>query len=111
MSFEAQEEEESEHQHAEAMRSVVLGTTTQKQSKKNKKLAITYRYYFPANSNFCGTDELYNIYNYRDSSGNELPKSVLNKIILFQKKQKKDTIDVWWLSDDGGKYGTKILLL
>ena len=26
----------------------------------------------------------------------------MNKIILFQKKQKKDTIDVWWLSDDGG---------
>lgn len=28
----------------------------------------------------------------------------MNKIILFQKKQKKDTIDVWWLSDDGGTY-------
>lgn len=27
----------------------------------------------------------------------------MNKIILFQRKQKKDTIDVWWLSDDGGK--------
>jgi solute carrier family 12 sodium/potassium/chloride transporter 2 len=39
---------------------------------------------------------------YRDPEGNELPKSVMNKIILFQKKQKKDTIDVWWLSDDGG---------
>lgn len=26
----------------------------------------------------------------------------MNKIILFQKKQKKDTIDIWWLSDDGG---------
>lgn len=38
----------------------------------------------------------------RDPEGNELPKSVMNKIILFQKKQKKDTIDVWWLSDDGG---------
>ena len=38
----------------------------------------------------------------RDPKGNELPKSVMNKIILFQKKQKKDTIDVWWLSDDGG---------
>ena len=39
---------------------------------------------------------------YRDPEGNELPKSVMNKIILFQKKQKKDTIDIWWLSDDGG---------
>ncbi|EFX79453.1 hypothetical protein DAPPUDRAFT_319556 [Daphnia pulex] len=29
-------------------------------------------------------------------------KSVLNSIILFQRKQKKDTIDIWWLSDDGG---------
>lgn len=26
----------------------------------------------------------------------------MNKIIVFQKKQKKDTIDIWWLSDDGG---------
>ncbi|KAI9550263.1 hypothetical protein GHT06_005728 [Daphnia sinensis] len=38
----------------------------------------------------------------RDPEGNELPKSVMNKIIVFQKKQKKDTIDIWWLSDDGG---------
>ncbi len=35
----------------------------------------------------------------------------MNKIILFQKKQKKDTIDVWWLSDDGGKYGEQKSLL
>ncbi|XP_059352273.1 bumetanide-sensitive sodium-(potassium)-chloride cotransporter-like isoform X2 [Daphnia carinata] len=38
----------------------------------------------------------------RDVAGNPLPKSVLNSIVLFQRKQKKDTIDVWWLSDDGG---------
>jgi hypothetical protein len=39
---------------------------------------------------------------HRDPKGNELPKSLMNRVILFQKKQKKDTIDVWWLSDDGG---------
>ena len=38
----------------------------------------------------------------RDPAGNELPKSVMNRITLFQRKQKKDTIDVWWLYDDGG---------
>ncbi len=38
----------------------------------------------------------------RDPDGNELPKSLMNRVIFFQKKQKKDTIDVWWLSDDGG---------
>ncbi|XP_057374572.1 LOW QUALITY PROTEIN: bumetanide-sensitive sodium-(potassium)-chloride cotransporter-like [Daphnia carinata] len=38
----------------------------------------------------------------RDIVGNPLPKSVLNSITFFQRKQKKDTIDVWWLSDDGG---------
>lgn len=45
---------------------------------------------------------LFNFDFIRDPEGNELPKSVMNKIILFQKKQKKDTIDIWWLSDDGG---------
>ncbi|XP_057373614.1 bumetanide-sensitive sodium-(potassium)-chloride cotransporter-like isoform X1 [Daphnia carinata] len=64
----------------EGRRAVVLGVTKNKQSKKKKKQAITFR----------------------DPEGNELPKSVMNKIILFQKKQNKDTIDVWWLSDDGG---------
>ncbi|KAI9556389.1 hypothetical protein GHT06_018963 [Daphnia sinensis] len=38
----------------------------------------------------------------RDTAGNPLPKSVLNSITIFQRKQKKDTVDVWWLSDDGG---------
>ena len=38
----------------------------------------------------------------RDPAGNELPKSILNKVIMFQKKQRKDYVDVWWLSDDGG---------
>ncbi|XP_046450812.1 solute carrier family 12 member 3-like isoform X3 [Daphnia pulex] len=39
---------------------------------------------------------------FRDTAGKPLPKSVLNNIIIFQRKQKKNTIDVWWLSDDGG---------
>jgi len=43
----------------------------------------------------------------RDPAGNELPKSILNRVIMFQKKQKKDYVDVWWLSDDGGKVVTK----
>jgi len=33
----------------------------------------------------------------------ELPKHVLNNLTRFQRKQKKGTIDVWWLYDDGGK--------
>ncbi|XP_046450809.1 solute carrier family 12 member 3-like [Daphnia pulex] len=77
----AEEAEEQEMSyHNERRRTVVLGVTKNKKSKLSKKLAITFR----------------------DPEGNELPKSVMNKIILFQKKQKKDTIDVWWLSDDGG---------
>ncbi|XP_046651512.1 solute carrier family 12 member 3-like isoform X1 [Daphnia pulicaria] len=71
--------EDSSFDPSERRRTVVLGTRNKK-SKKSKKLAITFR----------------------DPEGNELPKSVMNKIILFQKKQKKDTIDIWWLSDDGG---------
>ena len=43
----------------------------------------------------------------RDPEGNELPKSAMNRVTFFQKKQKKDTIDVWWLSDDGGIFKQK----
>lgn len=76
-----EETEESESPNDnEGRRTVVLGVTKSKKSKRSKKLAITYR----------------------DPEGNQLPKSVMNKIIVFQKKQKKDTIDIWWLSDDGG---------
>ncbi|XP_021936580.1 solute carrier family 12 member 1 isoform X2 [Zootermopsis nevadensis] len=39
---------------------------------------------------------------YRGPGGSTLPKDVLNNLIQFQKKQKKGTIDVWWLYDDGG---------
>ena len=38
---------------------------------------------------------------FRDANGNPLPKTIVNKITIFQKK-KKETIDVWWLYDDGG---------
>ncbi|KAL0270733.1 UNVERIFIED_CONTAM: hypothetical protein PYX00_008039 [Menopon gallinae] len=39
---------------------------------------------------------------FRGPDGSELPKDVLNKLTQFQRKQKKGTIDVWWLYDDGG---------
>lgn len=32
----------------------------------------------------------------------EIPKDVLLNVNQFQRKQKKGTIDVWWLYDDGG---------
>lgn len=41
---------------------------------------------------------------YRDPAGNQLPRSVVDNITIFQKKQKKGTIDVWWLYDDGGNF-------
>ncbi|KFM67554.1 Solute carrier family 12 member 2, partial [Stegodyphus mimosarum] len=31
-----------------------------------------------------------------------IPKDVLTSVNQFQRKQKKGTIDVWWLYDDGG---------
>ena len=31
-----------------------------------------------------------------------IPRDVLDAVTRFQKKQKKGTIDVWWLYDDGG---------
>nr|AMO44056.1 Na+/K+/2Cl- cotransporter protein [Penaeus japonicus] len=39
---------------------------------------------------------------YRGPGGVELGKDVLNNITTFRRKQKKGTIDVWWLYDDGG---------
>lgn len=38
----------------------------------------------------------------RGPGGTDLSKDVLNKLTQFQRKQKKGTIDVWWLYDDGG---------
>lgn len=32
----------------------------------------------------------------------EIPKDILLSVNQFQRKQKKGTIDVWWLYDDGG---------
>lgn len=39
---------------------------------------------------------------YKGPGGSVLPKEVLNSLTQFQRKQKKGTIDVWWLYDDGG---------
>ncbi|XP_071543225.1 bumetanide-sensitive sodium-(potassium)-chloride cotransporter-like isoform X2 [Panulirus ornatus] len=39
---------------------------------------------------------------YRGPGGVELSKDVLNNITMFKRKQKKGTVDVWWLYDDGG---------
>ncbi|BES94251.1 Amino acid permease [Nesidiocoris tenuis] len=39
---------------------------------------------------------------YRNISGVDLPKEVINNLTQFQRRQKKGTIDVWWLYDDGG---------
>lgn len=39
---------------------------------------------------------------FTDPAGNPLPKELLNNVTLFQRKQKKGIIDVWWLYDDGG---------
>ncbi|XP_071450264.1 bumetanide-sensitive sodium-(potassium)-chloride cotransporter-like isoform X1 [Hetaerina americana] len=34
--------------------------------------------------------------------GADLPKELLHRITQFQRRQRKGTIDVWWLYDDGG---------
>lgn len=38
----------------------------------------------------------------RDPKGNPLPNDVYDTICRFRIKQKRGTIDVWWLYDDGG---------
>jgi solute carrier family 12 sodium/potassium/chloride transporter 2 len=39
---------------------------------------------------------------YVGPGGEPLPKTILNNITQFQRKQPKGLIDVWWLYDDGG---------
>jgi len=39
---------------------------------------------------------------YTGPGGDPLPRDVLTNVTQFTKKQKKGTIDVWWLYDDGG---------
>lgn len=36
------------------------------------------------------------------ASSQQLPKTIMDGISVFKKKQDKGTIDVWWLYDDGG---------
>ncbi len=38
----------------------------------------------------------------RGVGGVPLPKSVINNLTQFRIKQRKSTIDIWWLYDDGG---------
>ncbi|CAL8122010.1 unnamed protein product [Orchesella dallaii] len=39
---------------------------------------------------------------FKGIGGVPLPKSVLNNLSQFRTKQRKSTIDIWWLYDDGG---------
>ncbi|GLH13675.1 Uncharacterized protein GBIM_18199 [Gryllus bimaculatus] len=38
----------------------------------------------------------------KDATGHDIPREILANMTLFDRKQKKGTIDVWWLYDDGG---------
>ncbi len=39
---------------------------------------------------------------YATRGGSVVPKEILNEMNIFNRKQAKGTIDVWWLYDDGG---------
>ncbi|XP_055384360.1 bumetanide-sensitive sodium-(potassium)-chloride cotransporter isoform X2 [Condylostylus longicornis] len=39
---------------------------------------------------------------YKGPGGSELPKEILNELIIFTRKRTNAVIDVWWLYDDGG---------
>jgi hypothetical protein len=41
---------------------------------------------------------------YSTRGGSSVPKELLDTLGVFNKKQKKGTIDVWWLYDDGGVF-------
>ncbi|CAB0011621.1 unnamed protein product [Nesidiocoris tenuis] len=51
----------------------------------------------------CDHKELSMYFNtVQNIGGVDLPKEVINNLTQFQRRQKKGTIDVWWLYDDGG---------
>ncbi|PNF22995.1 hypothetical protein B7P43_G10392 [Cryptotermes secundus] len=62
-------------------------TTVTITSKKMRKVSKNHKSSFPT---------------YVGPGGEPLPKSILNNITQFQRKQPKGLIDVWWLYDDGG---------
>lgn len=39
---------------------------------------------------------------YSTRGGSAVPKEILDNLNVFNRKQGKGTIDVWWLYDDGG---------
>lgn len=47
---------------------------------------------------------------YSGPGGVPLPRSTLQNLTQFARKQKKSTIDVWWLYDDGKEVNLTILL-
>jgi solute carrier family 12 sodium/potassium/chloride transporter 2 len=49
------------------------------------------------------SDQVFSVTNQDTSCAvHEVPREVLTAVNQFQRKQKKGTIDVWWLYDDGG---------
>lgn len=53
--------------------------------------------------NFLGKEVSYHVTSrYRHKNGTELSGDMISRVTMFQGKQKKGTIDVWWLYDDGG---------
>lgn len=42
-------------------------------------------------------------FTYTGPGGQPLSKDVINSLSQFTRKQRKGTIDVWWLYDDGGE--------
>jgi hypothetical protein len=63
------------------------GTRVTITSRKIRKVSKNQKSSFPA---------------YVGPGGEPLPKTILNNITQFQRKQPKGLIDVWWLYDDGG---------
>lgn len=55
---------------------------------------------FPTNDSTPDKDDSHNLL---------MPEAMLRLQDRFAKKQKKGTIDVWWLFDDGGQFGGKII--
>jgi solute carrier family 12 sodium/potassium/chloride transporter 2 len=56
-------------------------------SNKTKRVSKNQKSSFPA---------------YVGPGGEPLPKTILNNVTQFQRRQPKGLIDVWWLYDDGG---------
>ncbi|XP_050520398.1 solute carrier family 12 member 3 isoform X2 [Daktulosphaira vitifoliae] len=100
-------EEQFLHSRSQSMSTVAEKNDCNSGSEEESELLTkdSYMVYTKSNNDFTdhqkkSKNQKVNIV--KGTDGYDLPKDTIYNITRFQRKQKKGTIDVWWLYDDGG---------